>query len=113
MPEQPSLQWPSRSLRLHRRRDRRRQAARHRHSLSEERDYPMTNHATRLAEATATLLEAFAAGADIHRHVAALVNGIDPAHVTPRQRNAAKAVNFGIIYGQTAFGLSQQLGIDR
>jgi DNA polymerase I len=61
----------------------------------------------------AALHEAFAAGADIHRHVAALVNGIDPAHVTPKQRNAAKAVNFGIIYGQTAFGLAQQLGIPR
>jgi DNA polymerase-1 len=56
---------------------------------------------------------AFAAGLDIHRHVAAQVAGIDPAHVTPQQRNAAKAVNFGIIYGQTAFGLSQQLGIPR
>ncbi len=56
---------------------------------------------------------AFAAGADIHRHVAAQVAGIDPAHVTPQQRNAAKAVNFGIIYGQTAFGLAQQLGIAR
>jgi DNA polymerase-1 len=56
---------------------------------------------------------AFAAGLDIHRHVAAQVAGIDPAHVTPKQRNAAKAVNFGIIYGQTAFGLAQQLGIER
>jgi DNA polymerase-1 len=56
---------------------------------------------------------AFAAGMDIHRHVAAQVAGIDPEHVTPRQRNAAKAVNFGIIYGQTAFGLAQQLGIAR
>lgn len=56
---------------------------------------------------------AFAAGADIHRHVAAQVAGIDPAHVTPKQRSAAKAVNFGIIYGQTAFGLGQQLGIPR
>ncbi|MEK7413196.1 MAG: DNA polymerase I [Planctomycetota bacterium] len=61
----------------------------------------------------AALKEAFAAGADIHRHVAALVNNVALEHVTPRQRSAAKAVNFGIIYGQTAFGLSQQLGIDR
>ena len=59
------------------------------------------------------LRAAFAAGADIHRHVAALVNGLDPAHVTPSQRSAAKAVNFGIIYGQTAFGLASQLGIER
>ncbi len=59
------------------------------------------------------LHDAFAAGMDIHRHVAAQVAGVDPAHVTPQQRNAAKAVNFGIIYGQTSFGLSQQLGIPR
>jgi len=59
------------------------------------------------------LTAAFAAGADIHRHVAAQVAGVDPVQVTPQQRNAAKAVNFGIIYGQTAFGLSQQLGIAR
>ncbi len=61
----------------------------------------------------ATLRAAFAADADIHRYVAAKVYGIDEASVTPRQRNAAKAVNFGVIYGQTAFGLSQQLGIER
>jgi DNA polymerase-1 len=61
----------------------------------------------------ATLKAAFAGNADIHRFVAAQVNGSDEAAVTPAQRNAAKAVNFGIIYGQTAFGLSQQLGIPR
>ncbi len=61
----------------------------------------------------ATLRAAFAGDADIHRFVAAQVNGIEEAAVTPAQRNAAKAVNFGIIYGQTAFGLSQQLGIPR
>ncbi len=61
----------------------------------------------------ATLKAAFAGDADIHRFVAAQVNGIEEAAVTPAQRNAAKAVNFGIIYGQTAFGLSQQLGIPR
>jgi len=60
-----------------------------------------------------TLKQAFASGADIHRFVAAQVAGVDEASVTPKQRNAAKAVNFGIIYGQTAFGLSQQLGIAR
>ena len=60
-----------------------------------------------------TLKQAFAGGADIHRFVAAQVAGVDEASVTPKQRNAAKAVNFGIIYGQTAFGLSQQLGIAR
>lgn len=61
----------------------------------------------------AELQRAFASGEDIHRFVAAQVAGIDPAAVTPAQRNAAKAVNFGILYGQTAFGLAQQLGITR
>ena len=61
----------------------------------------------------ATLREAFAQNIDIHRFVAAQVHGVDAESVTPAQRNAAKAVNFGIIYGQTAFGLSQQLGIPR
>ena len=60
-----------------------------------------------------TLRQAFASGTDIHRFVAAQVHDIHPELVTPAQRNAAKAVNFGIIYGQTAFGLSQQLGIPR
>nr|MBA3708533.1 DNA polymerase I [Planctomycetota bacterium] len=60
-----------------------------------------------------TLAHAFHGGADIHRFVAAQVNHCDEASVTPVQRNAAKAINFGIIYGQTAFGLSQQLGIGR
>jgi len=59
------------------------------------------------------LQAAFARGDDIHRFVAAQVAGVAPEAVTPQQRNAAKAVNFGIIYGQTAFGLSQQLGIPR
>ncbi len=60
-----------------------------------------------------TLKAAFAANTDIHRFVAAQVNSVDAAAVTPAQRNAAKAINFGIIYGQSAFGLSQQLGIPR
>jgi DNA polymerase-1 len=60
-----------------------------------------------------TLRAAFAQNADIHRFVAAQVNGCDERAVTPAQRNAAKAVNFGIIYGQTAFGLASQLGIPR
>lgn len=60
-----------------------------------------------------TLIAAFMQNADIHRFVAAQVNHCDEASVTPAQRNAAKAVNFGIIYGQTAFGLSSQLGIAR
>ncbi len=61
----------------------------------------------------ATLKAAFAGDVDIHRFVAAQVNGVDEASVTPQQRNAAKAINFGIIYGQSAFGLGQSLGIPR
>jgi DNA polymerase-1 len=59
----------------------------------------------------AALLDAFRKGLDIHRAAAAEVNDISPEAVTPAQRSAAKAVNFGIIYGQTAFGLSRSLGI--
>jgi len=57
------------------------------------------------------LVAAFREGLDVHRSVAAQVNGIDIDAVTPAQRSAAKAVNFGIIYGQTAFGLSRSIGI--
>jgi DNA polymerase-1 len=57
------------------------------------------------------LLEAFARGEDIHRQTAARVNGIEPDAVTPDQRARAKAVNFGIIYGLSSFGLANQLGI--
>ncbi|MBA2482099.1 MAG: DNA polymerase I [Planctomycetes bacterium] len=60
-----------------------------------------------------TLTAAFAGDVDIHRYVAAQVNGIDEASVSPAQRHAAKAINFGIIYGQSAFGLGQLLGIPR
>ena len=60
-----------------------------------------------------TLCQAFADNVDIHRFVAAEVNGISEDAVTPSLRNAAKAINFGIIYGQTAFGLASQLGISR
>lgn len=57
------------------------------------------------------LLEAFNTGQDIHKSVAAQVNGVELSDVTPAQRSAAKAVNFGIIYGQSAFGLARSLGI--
>ncbi|MDR1745317.1 MAG: DNA polymerase I, partial [Planctomycetota bacterium] len=53
-----------------------------------------------------TLAKAFGDDMDIHRVVAAEVNGIAPDEVTKEQRSAAKAVNFGIIYGQSAHGLS-------
>jgi len=59
----------------------------------------------------AALMEAFQTGQDIHRSVAAQVNGLSLDEVTSEQRSAAKAVNFGIIYGQTAFGLARTLGI--
>lgn len=59
------------------------------------------------------MLEAFSKGIDIHTATAAKVYGITIEEVTPTQRRNAKAVNFGIIYGQSAFGLSQNLGIPR
>ncbi len=58
------------------------------------------------------LQEAFQQGIDIHRAVAAEVFDVAPEEVTPDQRRIAKAVNFGVIYGQTAYGLSAVLGID-
>ncbi|HPE58933.1 MAG TPA: DNA polymerase I [Thiolinea sp.] len=59
------------------------------------------------------LLEAFAAGQDIHRATAAEVFSTPQAQVTAEQRRAAKAVNFGLIYGMSAFGLARQLGVER
>ncbi|WP_270088776.1 DNA polymerase I [Sphingobacterium sp. SYP-B4668] len=59
------------------------------------------------------MLEAFQLGHDIHRATAARVYGVELEEVTSEQRRNAKAVNFGIIYGQSAFGLSQSLGIPR
>ncbi|MEQ8847610.1 DNA polymerase I [Botrimarina sp.] len=58
-----------------------------------------------------TLCEAFSAGKDIHTLVASQVNGVPLDEVTADQRRGAKAVNFGIIYGQSAFGLAKSLGI--
>jgi len=60
-----------------------------------------------------SLLRAFAEDRDIHQATAAEVFGLAPADVTPDQRRAAKAINFGLIYGMSAFGLARQLGIDR
>lgn len=59
------------------------------------------------------LLTAFAHGEDIHRATAAEVFGIMPLEVADEQRRAAKAINFGLIYGMSAFGLAKQLGIER
>jgi DNA polymerase-1 len=58
-----------------------------------------------------SLIEAFRRGEDIHRRTAAEVAGVAPDAVTADQRARAKAVNFGIIYGSSAFGLARQLGI--
>jgi len=60
-----------------------------------------------------SLLRAFAEGEDIHRATAAEVFGIPAAELTSEQRRYAKAINFGLIYGMSAFGLSRQLDIER
>jgi DNA polymerase-1 len=57
------------------------------------------------------LLDAFRNGEDIHTRTAAEVFGVPPLLVPPEMRRNAKAVNFGIVYGQSAFGLAAQLGI--
>ncbi|MEM9409444.1 MAG: DNA polymerase I, partial [Acidobacteriota bacterium] len=59
------------------------------------------------------LIEAFNADADIHRSTAGSVFGVAPELVSDEQRRVAKMINFGIIYGMSAFGLSQRLGIPR
>jgi len=61
----------------------------------------------------ARLLEAFARGEDIHRATAAEVFGLTPIEVGTDQRRAAKAINFGLIYGMSAFGLAKQINVDR
>jgi DNA polymerase-1 len=58
------------------------------------------------------LVEAFRRGDDIHTLTASQVFGVPPLMVTPDHRRAAKVVNFGIVYGLSAFGLSQKLGIE-
>ena len=59
------------------------------------------------------LLEAFAQGEDVHRATAGEVFGLTPLEVSGEQRRAAKAINFGLIYGMSAFGLAKQIGVDR
>ena len=59
------------------------------------------------------LLAAFASGADIHRATAAEVFAGGAGEVDDEQRRSAKAINFGLIYGMSAFGLARQLGIER
>ncbi len=58
-----------------------------------------------------SLIESFSCGADFHAATASRVFGVPVDEVTPQLRSRAKAVNFGIVYGQQAFGLSQSLGI--
>jgi DNA polymerase-1 len=59
------------------------------------------------------LLRAFQEGGDVHRATAAEVFGTAPQEVSANQRRAAKAINFGLMYGMSAFGLARQLGVDR
>lgn len=61
----------------------------------------------------AGLREAFAKGLDVHAATAAEVFGVSVDAVTPEQRRAAKAINFGLIYGMSAFGLAKQLNVGR
>ena len=59
------------------------------------------------------LLRAFAEGRDVHEATAAEMFGVAPAAVSPDQRRAAKAINFGLMYGMSAFGLAARLDVDR
>jgi DNA polymerase-1 len=59
------------------------------------------------------LLEAFAQGEDVHRATAAEIFGVTPLEVGPDQRRVAKVINFGLIYGMSAFGLARQLDLER
>ncbi|MGH8679705.1 MAG: DNA polymerase I, partial [Burkholderiales bacterium] len=61
----------------------------------------------------ANLLKAFAAGEDVHRHTASEIFAVEPSAVTSEQRRYSKVINFGLIYGMSAFGLASQLGIQR
>jgi DNA polymerase-1 len=60
-----------------------------------------------------SLLDAFSRGEDVHRHTAAEVFDTPKDQVTSEQRRYAKVINFGLIYGMSAFGLAQNLGIER
>jgi DNA polymerase-1 len=59
------------------------------------------------------LLRAFREGGDVHRATAAEVFALAPEDISTNQRRAAKAINFGLMYGMSAFGLARQLGVDR
>ena len=57
--------------------------------------------------------ESFIKGTDIHKATASLIFGVKPEEVTPQMRRTAKTINFGVIYGMSAFRLAQDLGISR
>ena len=59
------------------------------------------------------LLDAFAHGEDVHKATAGEIFGVTPLEVGPDQRRVAKSINFGLIYGMSAFGLARQLGLER
>ena len=59
------------------------------------------------------LLDAFAKGEDVHRATAAEIFAATPAEITSEQRRYAKVINFGLIYGMSAFGLARELGLER
>ncbi len=59
------------------------------------------------------LMRAFAQGQDVHRATASEIFGVEPSAVTSEQRRYAKVINFGLIYGMSAFGLASNLGIER
>jgi len=59
------------------------------------------------------LLDAFARGEDIHRATAAEIFGVPPAEILPEQRRYAKVINFGLIYGMSAFGVARELNLER
>ncbi|SDG63503.1 DNA polymerase I [Propionivibrio dicarboxylicus] len=61
----------------------------------------------------ARLIEAFASGEDVHRATAAEIFGVTPIEVGADQRRVAKVINFGLIYGMSAFGLARQLDLER
>jgi DNA polymerase I len=59
------------------------------------------------------LLDAFRKGKDVHRETGAMIFGLEPEDVTPEQRRVAKTINFGVMYGMSAFRLARDLGIPR
>jgi DNA polymerase-1 len=61
----------------------------------------------------AELVRSFKADEDVHRRTASEIFGVSPEQVDDRMRSVAKAINFGLMYGKTAFGLAQELGISR